>query len=57
MNSNTIIKGIIAFVVIDSVITNVITGTDAGSSLITAVLRIAVAAGVVYAATKFGGNK
>lgn len=46
--------GIITFVVVDQVITNVVTGTDAGSNLITAVLRIAVAAGVVYTAAKFG---
>lgn len=57
MNAGTIVKGIIAFVIVDQVITNIITGTDAGSNLITAVLRIVVAAGIVYAATKFGGNK
>lgn len=55
----TVVIGVVAFVVIDELITAVITGTDTGSVIIQNLLRIIVAAailiGVVMSIGKGGG--
>ena len=43
----TVVVGIVAFIVIDTLITSVITGTDTGSVIIQGLLRIIVAAGIL----------
>lgn len=43
----TVVVGIVAFVVIDSLITNIITGTDTGSVIIQNLLRVIVAAAIL----------
>jgi len=45
----TVVIGVIAFVVIDSLLTNIIKGTDTGSMLLTNLLRIIVAASIIVA--------
>lgn len=55
----TVVIGVVAFVVIDSLITNIITGTDTGSLILQNLLRVIVAAailiGVVMSIGKGGG--
>ena len=52
-----IISGILTFVIVSAVVTNVVTGTDAGSEIIQQVLPVAVAGVAVYASMKgFGGK-
>jgi hypothetical protein len=48
--------GIVAFVVIDKVITSMITGTDAGSTLLTGTLRIIVASVILIAVVRGMGS-
>ena len=43
----TVVIGVIAFVVIDELITSVIDGTDTGSMLLKNLLRIVVAAAIL----------
>ena len=43
----TVVIGVIAFVIIDTLITEVITGTDTGSEIIDSLLRIIVAAAIL----------
>ena len=43
----TVVIGVIAFVIIDELITAVIDGTDTGSVIIRSLLRIIVAAGIL----------
>ena len=43
----TVVIGVIAFVVIDNLITNVVLGTDTGSMLLKNLLRIVVAAAIL----------
>ena len=55
----TVVIGVVAFVVIDSLISNIITGTDTGSVILQNLLRVIVAAsiliGVVMSIGKGGG--
>jgi uncharacterized protein YqhQ len=55
----TVVIGVVAFVVIDSLITNIIQGTDTGSVILQNLLRVIVAAaiiiGVVMGVGKSGG--
>ena len=57
----TVVIGVVAFVVIDSLITNIITGTDTGSVILQNLLRVIVAAsiliGVVMSIGRGGGTK
>ena len=43
----TVVIGVVAFVVIDSLISNIITGTDTGSVIIQNLLRVIVAASIL----------
>ena len=43
----TVVIGVIAFVIIDELLTAVITGTDTGSVIIRGLLRIIVAASIL----------
>lgn len=43
----TVVIGVVAFVVIDSLITNIITGTDTGSVILQNLLRVIVAAAIL----------
>ncbi len=43
----TVVIGVISFVVIDTLITRVITGTDTGSIIIQNLLRVLVAAAIL----------
>ena len=43
----TVVIGVVAFVVIDSLITNIITGTDTGSVILLNLLRVIVAASIL----------
>ena len=43
----TVVIGVVAFVVIDTLITKVITGTDTGSVIIQNLLRVIVAASIL----------
>lgn len=52
----TIAVGMVAFVIIDQLITNMITGTDAGSTLITTTLRIVTAAVILIGAVMYLGK-
>lgn len=57
----TVVIGVVAFVVIDSLITNIILGTDTGSVILQNLLRVIVAAailiGVVMSIGKGGGGE
>ncbi len=48
--------GVIAFVVVDALVTNVITGTDTGSVLIQNILRVVVAAAIIIGVVKNLGS-
>ena len=43
----TVVIGVVAFVVIDSLITEIITGTDTGSVILQNLLRVIVAASIL----------
>ena len=43
----TVVIGVVAFVVIDSLIINIITGTDTGSVILQNLLRVIVAASIL----------
>ncbi len=43
----TVVIGVIAFVIIDVLITSVIVGTDTGSGIIRSLLRVVVAAAIL----------
>ena len=43
----TVVIGVVAFVVIDSLVANIITGTDTGSVIIQNLLRVIVAASIL----------
>ena len=43
----TVVIGIIAFVIVEGLITNVITGTDIGSMIIQNLLRVIIASGII----------
>ena len=43
----TVVIGVIAFVIIDTLSTEVITGTDTGSEILESLLRIIVAAAIL----------
>ena len=43
----TVVIGVVAFVVIDSLITNIITGTDTGSVILQNLLRVIVSASIL----------
>ncbi len=43
----TVVIGVVAFVVIDNLITSIITGTDTGSVIIQNLLRVIVAASIL----------
>ncbi len=43
----TVVIGVVAFVVIDSLITEIITGTDTGSVILQNLLRVVVAAAIL----------
>ena len=43
----TVVIGVIAFVVIDSLISEVINGTDTGSTILQNLLRVVVAAAII----------
>jgi hypothetical protein len=49
--------GLVAFVIADSLLTNMITGTDAGSVLLRAVLRTVLAALILIGAVMGLGKK
>jgi 2-phosphoglycerate kinase len=49
--------GLVAFVIADSLLTNMITGTDAGSMLLRAVLRTVLAALILIGAVMGLGKK
>jgi hypothetical protein len=49
--------GLVAFVIADSLLTNMITGTDAGSTLLRAVLRTVLAALILIGAVMGLGKK
>jgi len=53
----TVVIGVVAFVVIDSLITNVITGTDTGSVMIENLLRVIVAAGIIISVVMSLGKR
>jgi len=49
---------VVAFVVVDNLITSIITGTDTGSVLIQNLLRVLVAAAILIGVVKgIGGSK
>jgi len=53
----TIAIGVVAFVIVDQLIQNMITGTDAGSTLLQTTLRIVTAAVILISAVMFMGKK
>ena len=53
----TVVIGVVAFVVIDTLITKVITGTDTGSVIIQNLLRVIVAASILIGVVMAIGRK
>jgi len=53
----TVVIGVVAFVVIDSLITNIITGTDTGSVILQNLLRVIVAASILIGVVMSIGSK
>ena len=53
----TVVIGVIAFVIIDELITSVIDGTDTGSQIIRGLLRIIVAASILISVVMSLGRK
>lgn len=54
----TVVVGVVAFVVIDSLISNIITGTDTGSVILQNLLRVIVAASILIGVVmSIGGGR
>ncbi len=53
----TVVIGIIAFVIIDELLTSVIDGTDTGSVILRSLLRIIVAASILISVVMSLGRK
>ena len=53
----TVVIGVIAFVIIDNLIREVITGTDTGSVILRSLLRIIVAAAIMISVVMSLGRK
>ena len=53
----TVVIGVIAFVIIDELITSVILGTDTGSVILRSLLRIIVAASILIGVVMSLGRK
>lgn len=53
----TVVIGVVAFVVIDSLIINIITGTDTGSVILQNLLRVVVAAAILIGVVMSIGRK
>lgn len=53
----TVVIGVVAFVVIDSLITNIITGTDTGSVILQNLLRVIVAASILIGVVMSIGSR
>ena len=54
----TVVIGVVAFVVIDTLISSIITGTDTGSVIIQNLLRVIVAASILIGVVmSIGGKK
>ncbi len=53
----TVVIGVVAFVVIDSLIENIITGTDTGSVILQNLLRVIVAAAILIGVVMSIGRK
>ena len=53
----TVVIGVVAFVVIDSLITNIIPGTDTGSVILQNLLRVIVAAAILIGVVMSIGRK
>ncbi len=53
----TVVIGVVAFVVIDSLITNIIQGTDTGSVILQNLLRVIVAAAILIGVVMSIGRK
>lgn len=53
----TVVIGIIAFVIIDELLTSVIDGTDTGSVILRSLLRIIVAAAILISVVMSLGRK
>ena len=53
----TVVIGAIAFVIIDKLISAIITGTDTGSTIIQDLLRLVVAAGILIGVVRNLGGK
>jgi len=51
-----VVIGIIAFVIVDTMITSVIVGTDTGSMIITSLLRVVLAASILIGVVKGLGS-
>ncbi|KKL24516.1 hypothetical protein LCGC14_2414550 [marine sediment metagenome] len=48
--------GVVAFVVVDALVVNIITGTDTGSVLLQNILRVVVAAAIIIGVVKNLGS-
>ena len=53
----TVVIGVIAFVIIDELLTSVIDGTDTGSVILRSLLRIIVAASIMISVVMSLGRK
>lgn len=53
----TVVIGVVAFVVVDNLITSIITGTDTGSVIIQNLLRVVVAAAILIGVVMSIGRK
>lgn len=53
----TVVIGVVAYVVIDSLVTEIITGTDTGSVIIQNLLRVIVAAAIIIGVVMSVGRK
>jgi len=53
----TVVIGVVAFVVIDSLIAQIITGTDTGSAIIQNLLRVIVAAAIIIGVVMSVGKR
>ena len=53
----TVVIGIIAFVIIDELLTSVIDGTDTGSVILRSLLRIIIAAAILISVVMSLGRK
>ncbi len=55
-NLTKAVVGIIAFAIVDSVITIAIRGTDTGSNFVRAILRLVLAASIIIGVVACGGG-